>query len=286
MHGRINSSPGASDADEIRQSTPSHAESDADSQRFADMFAGMHIAAPRASSSGANPSYSLVRRPPVVEIKRSEFEEKVKDFYGDEIGDIAAKSQQYSLPVSSKAARTAQVAYDHGKKPDSESARYFSYQLGNKSVGLLRTEGGASMSNVFKDEEARARWREQFPERTELTSTVDFRVTHPLVENAGDILLEHQLRLDGERPLLLSHAVNDDAKARAAALGFVEVSDSMMVLDPTKHPNKWTKNDDGEWQRKNKPPLYLKATDTSGSGTRGAQLARNTTPDWDDGDFM
>ncbi|MCA6115065.1 Effector protein NopP [Bradyrhizobium sp. WSM 1738] len=286
MYGRINSYPGASDADEIRQSATNHAQSDADSQRFADMFAGMHIAAPRASSSEATPSYSLVRRPPVVELKSSEFEQNVKDFYGDEIEDIAAKSWIYSLPVSSKAARTAQVAHDHGTKPGSENARYFSYQLGNKSVGLLRTEGGASMSDVFKDEKARARWREQFPGRTELTSTVDFRVTHPLVENAGDILLEHQLRLDGERPLLLSHAVNDEAKARARALGFVEVSDSMMVLDPTKHPNKWTKNDDGEWQRKNKPPLYLKATDISGSDTRGAQRARNITPDWDDDDFM
>ncbi|MFG3594293.1 hypothetical protein [Bradyrhizobium sp. RDI18] len=149
----------------------------------------------------------------MVEITRSSFEENVRDFYSDEIEHIAAKPQQYSLPVSSKAERTAQVAYDHGRKSGSENARYFSYQLGNKSVGLLRTEGGASMSYVFKEEKARARWREQFPGRTELTSTVDFRVTHPLVENAGDILLEHQLRLDGERPLLLSHAVNDDAKA-------------------------------------------------------------------------
>ncbi|WOH52871.1 Effector protein NopP [Bradyrhizobium sp. sBnM-33] len=288
MYGRINSLPGASDTDEMRQSATNHTQSDADSQRFADMFAGMHIAAPSASSSsGATPSYSLVRRPPVVEITRSSFEENVKDCFGDEIQHIAAKPQRYSLPISSKAERTAQVAYDHGRKSGSENARYFSYQLGNKSVGLLRTEGGASMSDVFKEEKARARWREQFPGRTELTSTVDFRVTHPLVENAGDILLEHQLRLDGERPLLLSHAVNDDAKARAAALGFVEVSDSMMVLDPTRHSDKWTKNDDGEWQRKNKPQLYLsKAEPSDGSETRGAQRAPDTMPDWDDDDFM
>ncbi|OCK59967.1 hypothetical protein [Bradyrhizobium sp. LMTR 3] len=286
MYGRINSYPGASDADEMRYSGTNQAQSDADSQRFADMFAGMHMAAPSASSSSAAPSYSLARRPPVDEITKSSFEEHVKDFYGDEIEDIAAKPHIYSRPISSKAERTAQVAYDHGRKSGSENARYFSYQLGNKSVGLLRTEGGASMSDVFKEEKARARWREQFPGRTELTSTVDFRVTHPLVENAGDILLEHQLRLDGERPLLLSHSVNDEAKARARALGFVEVSDSMMVLDPTKHPNKWTKNDDGEWQRKNKPPLYLKATDSSGIDTRAAQRTPNTTPDWDDDDFM
>ncbi|WP_249791471.1 hypothetical protein [Bradyrhizobium sp. SRL28] len=98
----------------------------------------------------------------------------MKDFYGDEIEHIAAKPQQYSLLVSSKPERAAQVAYDHGRKSGSENARYFSYQLGNKSVGLLRTEGGASMSDVFKEEKARARWREQFSGRTELTSTVDF----------------------------------------------------------------------------------------------------------------
>ncbi|MGY3387885.1 hypothetical protein ACVWW6_000476 [Bradyrhizobium sp. USDA 3311] len=39
--------------------------------------------------------------------------------------------------------------------------------------------------------------RETFPGRDEITSTIAFRVTHPLVDNAGDILLEHQLRIDG-----------------------------------------------------------------------------------------
>ncbi|WP_280944200.1 hypothetical protein [Mesorhizobium sp. WSM2561] len=47
-----------------------------------------------------------------------------------------------------------------------------------------------------------ANWRHQFPGRTEITSIVDFQVAHPLVENAGDVLLEHQLRMDGELPLL------------------------------------------------------------------------------------
>ncbi|WP_275191186.1 hypothetical protein, partial [Bradyrhizobium sp. CSA112] len=175
----------------------------------------------------------------------------------------------------------------HRSQPRQAGEGRMSRYHSDKTGFPMLTGQAPSMSDVFKEEKARARWREQFPGRTELTSTVDFRVTHPLVENAGDILLEHQLRLDGERPLLLSHAVNDDAKARAAALGFVEVSDSMMVLDPTRHSDKWTKNDNGEWQRKNKPPLYLsKAEDSDGRDARGAQRAPNTTPDWDDDDFM
>ncbi|WP_246667660.1 Effector protein NopP [Bradyrhizobium macuxiense] len=277
MYNRISGSSsiqstGISDAD------------DADSQRFSDMFSAMHMAEPNSyasSSSAPTRPYSLVRKPPVVEISSSSFEKKVKDFYGEEIEHIAADPQQYSRPVSLKAERTAYVAYRHGGTgSDSKDARYFSYQLGNKSVGLLRTEGGSSMKDVFEGEQ----WREQFPGRTETTSTTDFRVTHPLVDNAGDILLEHQLRLDGERPLILSNPVNPEAKARAAALGFVAVSNSTMVLDPTQHPDKWTKNSDGEWQRANKPSLYLsKADDTEGSDT---DRVESTPPDSDDDDFM
>ncbi|MGY8678345.1 effector protein NopP [Bradyrhizobium sp. UFLA05-153] len=207
----------------------------------------------------------------------------MQDFHGDEIEYIAANPQQYSRSVSLKAERTAYVAYRHGKGSDSESARYFSYQLGNQSVGLLRTDGGSSMSRLFEGES----WREQFPGRTETTSTVDFRVTHPLVDNAGDILLEHQLRLDGERPLLLSNPVNPEAKARATALGFVEVSNSTMLLDPTQHPDKWTKNGDGEWQRANKPAQYLaKAEESESSDAVVSESAANTWQDSYDDDFM
>jgi hypothetical protein len=59
------------------------------------------------------------------------------------------------------------------------------------------------------------RWRELFPGRTDVTSIVDFQVAHPLVGNAGDILLEHQLGRDGERPLVNWRPANDEARARA-----------------------------------------------------------------------
>ncbi|MHC4049312.1 hypothetical protein [Bradyrhizobium sp. 25ACV] len=40
-------------------------------------------------------------------------------------------------------------------------------------------------------------------------------------------------------------------------MGFVEVDDCNMVLDPTQHPDKWTTKSAGEWQRANKHELYL-----------------------------
>ncbi|TGP58237.1 effector protein NopP, partial [Mesorhizobium sp. M2D.F.Ca.ET.225.01.1.1] len=81
--------------------------------------------------------------------------------------------------------------------------------------------------NEFESES----WREQFPGRTEVTSIVDLQVAHPLVENAGDILLEHQLRIDGDRPLLNWRAANPEAQARAQTMGFVEVDHGDLVLD-------------------------------------------------------
>ncbi|MBO4227545.1 Effector protein NopP [Bradyrhizobium neotropicale] len=278
-----------SDSDGMTQSGVGGTQAD-QGRSFEDAFSHMQLA-PRESytapSSATARPYSLTASPPIIEISSQVFQDKLEDFYGDEIERIAANPKQYSDSVALKARRAADVAYSHGRKEGSNDARYFSYQLGNKSVGLLRTEGGAHMRDVFEDEPARARWREQFPGKYEITSTVDFRVTHPLVDNAGDILLEHQLRSDGDKPLVLSHPVNPEAKARAAALGFVEIGDSMMVLDPTKRPDKWIKNSDGEWQRKYKHPLYLsKAEESEDGDTQRSARVRNVSPDWEDDDFM
>ncbi|WP_274617563.1 MULTISPECIES: hypothetical protein [Bradyrhizobium] len=127
------------------------------------------------------------------------------------------------------------------------------------------------------------RWQELFPGRTGTTSTVDLRVVHPLVENAGDILLEHQLRVDGERPLLNLRPANPEARARAAKMGFVEVDADNMVLDPEKSAN-WIRNSDGEWQRKGTTARYLsKADDSEGSDNENAESS--STYDYED-DFM
>ncbi|MET3598006.1 hypothetical protein ABID26_007433 [Mesorhizobium shonense] len=257
MYGRIG---GSSDIHYTRNAS---GQADAETQEFEDMFARMHLAgsdSSGSSSSAATPAYSLQSRPPVVEIDRSSFRSEVTQFHGDKIMHIADHPQEYSEFVSARARRTADVAKQYGVCRDTEQARYFSYQLGNQSAGLLRTEGGFSMTE-FESEN----WRQQFPGRTEITSIVDLQVAHPLVENAGDILLEHQLRMDGERPLLNWRAANPEAQARAAAMGFVEVDDGGMVLDPTQHPEKWTKNSAGEWQRADKPPLYLCKTEDSES---------------------
>ncbi|RRH93207.1 Effector protein NopP [Mesorhizobium tamadayense] len=259
MYGRID---GSSDI-HYQGGVAEQTETDAGSEGFANMFARMRLAgldSSGSSSSAATQAYSLCSEPPVVEIDRSSFRREVRQFHGDNIMHIADNPQEYSDFVSSRASRTADVAKQYGMRRDTEHARYFSYQLGNQSAGLLRTEGGFRMTE-FESEN----WRQQFPGRTEITSIVDLQVAHPLVENAGDILLEHQLRMDGERPLLNWRAANPEARARAAQLGFVEVDDGDMVLDPTQHPEKWTKNSVGEWQRADKPPLYLCKTGYSES---------------------
>ncbi|MGX5851362.1 hypothetical protein ACWGTO_30425 [Mesorhizobium sp. PL10] len=91
--------------------------------------------------------------------------------------------------LSARARRTADVASQYGVRRDSEHAQYFSCQLGNKGVGLVRAEAGFSMTD-FESET----WREQIPGRAEIASIVGLQVTHPHVENAGDILWDHQLR--------------------------------------------------------------------------------------------
>ncbi|MET4117950.1 hypothetical protein ABIB85_004366 [Bradyrhizobium sp. JR1.5] len=145
---------------------------------------------------------------------------------------------------------------------DSDQARYFSYQLGDKSVGLLKTEGRRRMGGEA--------WNQHFPGRKHISSVVGLRVTHPLVENAGDILLEHQLRLDGKRTLVMSRPASDEAKARLQQMGFVHVGDNQYVLDPTQHPDKWTLNEQGKWQRADKPRLYLSKAESSDDENEGS----------------
>ncbi|WP_457102339.1 effector protein NopP [Mesorhizobium sp. USDA 4775] len=235
----------------------------------------MHI--DPGGSSSATPSYFLASKPPIKEINKQTFRDEVKAFYNDDMTYIANNPEEYSKSVSRKAKLAAEVAQQYGHTRDSEGARYFSYQLGRTSVGLLRTEVGFSMTEFGGDG-----WREKFPGRTEITSIVDFRVTHPLVDNAGDILLEHQLRICGEYPLLNSRSANKEAKVRAIAMGFVEVDDSSMVLDPTQS-NKWMKNSADEWQRADKPQLYLSKEDSVVNDSESA--ARLSTYS-DDDDFM
>lgn len=50
---------------------------------------------------------------------------------------------------------------------------------------------------------------------------VDLRVTHPLDEHVGDILLEHELRMDGDHPLVLSRPGVGGMEPRLAEMGFV-----------------------------------------------------------------
>ncbi|WP_456725982.1 effector protein NopP [Bradyrhizobium sp. USDA 3397] len=224
------------------------------------------------TAGSSSSRYSLASRPPVVEIDRETFRTEVRKFHGDEINRIANNPHEYSEFVSDRAKRTSEVAREYGIRKDSDEARYYSYQLGNKSVGLQRTEPGFSMTDFESN-----RWQEQFPGADRVTSIVDFQVAHPLVTNAGDILLEHALREDGNKqPLVNWRPANPEAKARAQSMGFVEVDEDDMVLDAARS-GKWKLNDDGEWQRATGSQRYLCKVDSDD------EVAKESD---EDGDFM
>ncbi|MCP3460779.1 Effector protein NopP [Bradyrhizobium sp. CCGUVB23] len=274
MYGRIHGSSS-------QFSNDSHADEagySADSHSFLQTLENIHLESNSHAGSSSSRAYSLVDRPPVVELSKRSFAEQAKAYHGDEIKHIAANPQEYSPHISDKAKRTKKVAKKYGTTQyDTANARYFRYQLGNKSVGLLRTEGGFAMRDVFAEEQ----WRKSFPGRNEVTSTVDLQIVHPLVDNAGDILLEHQLRLDGDNALLHSRPANREARARSLQLGFVDVDADNMVLDPTQHPEKWIKNRDDEWQRADKPGLYLSKAEDGDSQSETPRVQSE-----DEYDFM
>ncbi|WP_271523597.1 hypothetical protein [Bradyrhizobium sp. CCBAU 53380] len=133
-------------------------QNDADS--FADALRQLRLAPPNSSgtSSSAPRPYWLDSSPPVVEIDMRLFRKAAEGDHSDEIRYIADNPQEHSDFASQKAARTAEVAEEYGTTRDSVNARYFSYQLGNKCVGLLRMEGGDSMTNFDVE-----KWQELFP---------------------------------------------------------------------------------------------------------------------------
>ncbi|MGY4567917.1 MULTISPECIES: hypothetical protein [Bradyrhizobium] len=242
MYGRIvgssSQSTRASQADESGEA--------GDSPRFAETVAGIE------SGGSSSAPYSNDSDPPIIEIEdRSTFMEGVRRYLGGDIRDIVSNPQEYSRFVSKKAERAAMVAGGYSSKYDDPNieAKFYSYQLGDESVGLLRVGSGP----VEINEE---RLRRQFG-RDDITSVVDLRVTHPLVENAGDILLEHQLRIDGANPLVLSRPALDGMERRLGEMGFVHVGDNDWVLDPNRHPEVWTKNENSQWQRVDRPTKYL-----------------------------
>lgn len=56
---------------------------------------------------------------------------------------------------------------------------------------------------------------------------------------------------------------------RLAEMGFVNVGENDWALDPNQHPEVWTKNENNEWQRVDKPTKYLaKASGSDGGHQR------------------
>ncbi|MGY3238006.1 hypothetical protein ACVWZ4_001335 [Bradyrhizobium sp. USDA 4472] len=243
-----------------------------DSPRFADTVARMGLA---GSSSEPAPSYSLVPEPPIRKIDRKTFNDEVRRYLGSDIRHIAENPEEYSPFVANKAARAAMVAgsyantYDDPDKP----ARFFGYHLGDEIVGVLRAGGPARIKGDH--------FKQQFG-RNDITSVVDLRLTHPLVENAGDILLEHQLREDGEHPLIMSRPALAGMEPRLAEMGFVPVGRDHWVLDPHQNPDAWTKNENDQWQRVGKPTQYLSK---AGGDDVGPQRSYETDSSDDDPAF-
>ncbi|QOZ29590.1 hypothetical protein XH93_08525 [Bradyrhizobium sp. CCBAU 51753] len=81
--------------------------------------------------------------PPIDDITESSFNAGLRRFLGDDIRQIARNPQEYSDFVSKKAERAAIVAgaYRSTHYDPTTPARFYSYQLGNETVGLLRAGG-------------------------------------------------------------------------------------------------------------------------------------------------
>ncbi|MGY2985998.1 host specificity protein [Bradyrhizobium sp. USDA 4508] len=266
MYGRIVGSSSQS----TRANQADDSSEAGDSPRFAETVARMERG---GSSSGAAAPYSLSSDPPIIEIhEQDDFMDLVERYLRRDIMDIADDPQEeYPEFVSKKAewAATVAGAYANTYHDPNRPARFFSYQLGNESVGLLAVGGPVRIKGD--------RFREQFG-RNDITSVVDLRVTHPLVENAGDILLEHQLRLDGDHPLVLSRPARPGMEPRLAEMGFVHVAQNHWVLDPHQHPEVWTKNENDKWQRVDKPTKYLSKVEEARSG-RQESVETNSSDD-------
>ncbi|MDA9401002.1 host specificity protein [Bradyrhizobium sp. CCBAU 25338] len=256
-----------------QSTSASQADESGDSPRFAETIAGME---PGGSSSETRAPYSLDSKSPIVEISEYSFDKGLKKFLGADIRHIASNPQEYSDFVSEKAEHAATVtgSYINTYHDPARPARFYSYPLDGETVGLLRVGGPVRIKGEA--------FREQFG-RNDLTSVVDLRVTHPLVENAGDILLEHQLRKDGDYPLILSKPARDGMEPRLEKMGFEHVGRNHWVLDPHQHPEVWTKNENDEWQRVGKPTKYLVTAE--GGDTAPGPAVETDFSDEDDPSF-
>ncbi|MCP3367629.1 hypothetical protein [Bradyrhizobium cajani] len=99
-------------------------------------------------------------------------------------------------------------------------------------------------------------------------------------------MLEHQLRIDGtNRSSSLTLSIRE--RSPRSSVWLVELSDPMMVLDPTKNDGKW-KHKGCKWQRAGKPPLSLAATEHNGGNARCTESAAKPSNDpyGDEYDFM
>jgi hypothetical protein len=200
---------------------------------------------PAKQSPGASAvkRYRFEARPPIGEIGKEQFHAELRKLL-EEISEIANNPKVYSPEMAGKASRGIEVGRECLDSIELENpTRYFSYKLGDKHVAFMQI---STIARPASSREARR-------------TIIEFRVSHPLVANAGDILLEHAMRLNvHQKPVLQSYPASAEAESRNRALGFSDPDeDGIMRLSPTATPRHWTLNEQGEWQRAGKPNKYL-----------------------------
>lgn len=133
----LSNSERASELDEM--GTSSDDGSHTDSQRFLDVFSALSLAPSSCSvdaSLAAVPPYALVDERPVVEISNSSFENKLADFYGGDIEDIAANPQRYSRWVSEKAHAQRTLHFASARSLFQRNRAFSAISLGTRASGF------------------------------------------------------------------------------------------------------------------------------------------------------
>ncbi|MGY4315218.1 hypothetical protein [Bradyrhizobium sp. JR3.5] len=142
---------------------------------------------------------------------------------------IASSPKEYSDFVADKAERAATVAGSFANSSDDPDipARFFSYQLGDEAVGMLRMGG----PDLIK----REHFRQQFW-RNDITSQVDLRITHPWSRTPAifyrNISCEKTAIIRWSCHVLPCPAWSPDSRKWV----FVHVGRNHRVRDPSQHP--------------------------------------------------
>lgn len=184
------------------------------------------------------PDFKTHAVPPLQELTRERYRDCLaKDFSRQALKPIADDPGSYSDFVSEKARHAMSLSYAARLAllaPD-RTARYYGYKLGANTVGTMQTVQKRGALHI------------------------NYLITHPGVENAGDILLQHAIGQAGKTPRLTLCADNQAAAFRYRQLGF-SGPPGRMRLDPARSRGQWAMADD-HWIRAARRGDFLVAED-------------------------